>query len=331
MREIRKDPIHNRWVIIASDRKERPHAFYTEDEDVGSKRECPFCEGKEKRTPPEVDSIRDSGKADEPGWKVRVVPNKFPALISEIESNKIFNGLSYKIGGFGIHEVIIETPHHKKNLFNMDEKEISLIISMYRKRYLSLKENNDLKYILIFKNYGKIAGASLPHSHSQVIGLPLIPPEIEEELSETEESVECPYCNLIQRAYEEERVLSRNKDFIAFAPFASIAPYELVIFPLEHKPCFEEIKDSEIKSLSESFKEIFKKYKKVLNEPPFNYFLHTAPIEITHRVYKKYHWHILIMPKLSMTAGFEMGSNIYINPVAPKNAIKELREGSILE
>lgn len=331
MREIRKDPIHNRWVIIASDRKERPHAFYTEEEEVGSKRECPFCEGKEKKTPPEIDSIRDRGMPGEPGWRVRVVPNKFPALISELEPNKIFNGLSYKINGFGIHEVIIETPHHKKNLFNMDEEEISLIISMYKKRYLALKENSNIKYILIFKNHGRIAGGSLPHSHSQVIGLPLIPPEIEEELSETEASIECPYCNLIQRAYEEERVLNTNKDFIVFAPFAPIAPYELVIFPLEHKPCFEEIKDSEINSLSKLFKGIFKKYKKVLINPSFNYFLHTAPTELTHRIYKKYHWHFVLMPKLTMTAGFEMGSNIYINSLDPKNAVKELREGAILE
>ncbi|MCK4322108.1 DUF4931 domain-containing protein [candidate division WOR-3 bacterium] len=326
MREIRKDPIHNRWVIIASNRKNRPHAFYREEEEIGSKKECPFCEGKEKKTPPEIDSFRASGKPNEPGWKIRVVPNKFPALTSEGEPRKVYNGLYYKINGFGIHEVIIETPYHKKNLFNMDKKEISLIISMYKKRYLALKENKNLKYILIFKNHGKIAGGSLPHSHSQIIGLPLIPPEIEEEIILVEDSVKCHYCKLIQRAYNEERVLKRNKDFIVLAPYASVAPYELVIYPLQHKPCFEEINDSEINSLSELLQDVFKKYNKVLENPPFNYFLHTAPTALTPRVYKNYHWHIVIMPKLTMTAGFEKSSNIYINPVEPKEAVGKLRE-----
>ncbi len=336
MGEIRKDPIHNRWVIIADERKKRPHAFYRELEEVSDKRKCPFCEGKEKKTPPEIDSFRVRGKPDEPGWRIRVVPNKYPALNPEGfnpeglnpkgKIRKIFDGLSYRYHGYGRHEVIIETPHHKKNLFNMDKEEISLIFSMYRKRYLYLKKDKNLKYILIFKNYGNIAGASLPHSHSQVIGLPLIPPEIEEELMAIKDSIKCPFCNSIQRARDEERILERNKDFTVLAPYAPIAPYELVVYPLEHKPCFEEINDSEMDSLSEIIRDTFRRFNKLLENPPFNYFLHTSPTTPTAKIYKNYHWHIVIMPKLGLSAGFEMGSGIYINPVDPRKAVKELKE-----
>ncbi len=331
MGEIRKDPIHNRWVIIADGRAKRPHAFYNGIEEGGNKRKCPFCEGREEKTPPEIDSFRISGKPNEPGWKIRVVPNKYPALVPDDKVEKIFNGLSYKLRNSGTHEVIVETPYHKKNLFNMDREEISLIIKMYRKRYLSLRGDKNLKYILIFKNHGKIAGGSLPHSHSQLIGLPLIPPAIEEELIAVKESVKCPFCDFILRSYNEERTLIRNKDFIALAPYASTAPYELVIYPLKHVPCFEEINDSEIDSLSKIFQDVFHKYNELLEKPPFNYFLHTSPTAPTAKVYKNYHWHIVILPKLTITAGFEMGSNIFINPVAPERAVRELKKVGIQE
>lgn len=322
MGKIRKNPIYNRWVIIADERSKRPHAFYREEE-LEDKKDCPFCEGSEEMTPPEIDSFRVSGKPNKPGWKVRVVPNKYPALIPDVEFQKNIEGLFHIIPATGTHEVIIETPHHNKNQFNMDEEETSLILKMYRKRYLTLKENKNLEYILIFKNHGRVAGGSLPHSHSQVIGLPLTPPYIEEELALIKKRNECLFCKLIQRAENDKRVLTQNKNFIVIAPFASISPYELAIYPLKHKPRFEEITDPEIDSFSEIFHDVFKRYNKLLGKLPFNYFLHTSPIDSLN---KDYHWHIVILPKLTITAGFEKGTNIYINLVAPERAVGELRK-----
>ncbi|MEA1912699.1 MAG: DUF4931 domain-containing protein [candidate division WOR-3 bacterium] len=321
MTNFRKDPLYNRWVLMVPGRGKRPHAFYREKEKDDGK-VCPFCEGREEKTPPEIDSFRVKGKANEPGWKIRVVPNKYPALTRELKTGWGSKGLLQSIKGYGTHEVIIETPSHSKTLYNMNEEEISLIFKMYRKRTIILKEDKNLKCIFIFKNYGRIAGASFPHSHSQILGLPLIPPFVEEEIKRIKDSLNCIYCHLILKAGKDKRILTKNSDFIALAPYASLVPYQITVFPLEHKPYFEEISDAEINSLSRIIKEIFQRYNKILRAPAFNFFIHTFPRD---KRCKNYHYHLQIMPKLTIQAGFEMGSGIFINPVPPKTAIRELK------
>ncbi len=321
MSEFRKDPLHNKWVLIVPTRGKRPHAFSSEEvsEEKKSKKNCPFCEGNEFMTPPETDSFRNTGKPDKPGWQVRVFPNKYPALNGEI---KIKSASADKIPdiveGYGHHEIIAETPSHKKDIYSMKQEEIFLILKMYRKRYKILKRKKDIKSVFIFKNHGRAAGASLPHSHSQILALPIIPLFIEEENKVIKKAKRCIYCYLIKEAFEDKRVLLENSNFIALAPYASEYPYQLLVLPKKHQPFFEEIDEKQLILLSDVIKEIFSRYNKLLGNTPFNYFFNTPSLN-------KGHWNIQIMPKLIIPAGFEKGTGISINPIPPEDAIRELK------
>jgi UDPglucose--hexose-1-phosphate uridylyltransferase len=320
MSEFRKDPLHNKWVLTVPTRGKRPHAFFYEDisAEKRDKDTCPFCEGKESMTPPEVDSIRKKGKADEPGWLVRVFPNKYPALNKETKQSISADKFPDIVEGRGVHEVIAETPEHSKDIYSMNQDEIFLILKMYRKRYKILKEKKNVKSVFIFKNHGHAAGASLSHSHSQILALPIVPPFIEEEIKAIKKAEICIYCRLIEKAFEGNRVLLENSGFIVFAPYASEYPYQLLILPKKHQPFFEELEDEQLVLLSDVIKVVFDKYKKLLGNIPFNYFLNTPYV-------KKGHWNIQIMPKLTSPAGFEKGTGISINPIPPESAVIELK------
>jgi UDPglucose--hexose-1-phosphate uridylyltransferase len=320
MSEFRKDPFHNKWVLIVPKRGKRPHAFFNEvaTEDKILKKDCPFCEGNETMTPPEVDSFRNSGKADEPGWKVRVFPNKYPALNREIKIDLKEKKYQKKVEGYGFHEVIAETPSHDKDIYSMNQEELVLVLKMYRKRYRVLKKRKNIKSVFIFKNHGRAAGASLSHSHSQILALPIIPPSVEEEMQIIKKTKTCVYCGLLKEAFNEKRVLSENSEFVVFAPYASAYPYQLLALPRKHQPFFEEIEDKQITLLSILLKGIFRKYEKLLGKIPFNCFFN-LPSK------KEGHWNIQITPKLTIPAGFEKGTGIYINPVPPEIAVTELK------
>ena len=233
MSEFRKDPLHNKWVLVVPRRGKRPHSFFTEEvkEEKQGEKECPFCEGRESMTPPEVDSFRNEGKENEPGWQVRVFPNKYPALNKEIKMSTA-DKFPEVVEGYGFHEVIAETPAHKNDIYSMNKDELLLILKMHRKRYKILKEKKDIKSVFIFKNHGKAAGASLSHSHSQMLALPIIPPFVEEEKKAMKESKSCIYCYLIEKAFNEKRVLLENSSFIVIAPYASEYPYQLIVLPI---------------------------------------------------------------------------------------------------
>jgi len=321
MSEFRKDPLHNRWVLIVPKRGKRPRSFFnkSETEDANSSQNCPFCEGKEKLTPPEVDSFRNSGKDNEPGWTVRVFPNKYPALNKEIKINLRENKKRNKIEGYGFHEVIVETPSHDKTIYSMNQDELTLVLKMYRKRYRFLKNEKNIKSVFIFKNHGREAGASLSHSHSQILALPIVPPFIEEEMRIIKKTKNCVYCGLLKKAFSEKRVLAENSDFVAFAPYASEYPYQLLVLPRKHRAFFEQTEDDQLTLLSILLKEIFRKYKKLLGKIPFNCFFILPST-------KEGHWNVKITPKLTIPAGFEKGIDIYINPVPPEIAVTELRK-----
>jgi len=320
MSEFRKDPLHNKWVLVVPTRGKRPHAFSYEDisEEKKDKKNCPFCEGNESMTPPEVDSFRKKGKAGEPGWLIRVFPNKYPALNKESKMSVSADKFPEIIEGQGFHEVITETPSHTKDIYSMNKDEILLILKMYRKRYKILKEKKNIKSVFIFKNHGRAAGASLSHSHSQILALPIVPPFIEEETQIIKKTSSCIYCGLIEKAFEDNRVLLENSGFIVFAPFASEYPYQLLVLPRNHQPFFEEVEDEQLILLSDVIKGVFGRYKKLLGNIPFNYFFITPYV-------KKGHWNIHIMPKLTITAGFEKGTGISINPIPPEIAVMELK------
>lgn len=332
MSELRKDPVTGRWVIISSERGRRPSDF----QEAPPKRKggfCPFCAGNEKFTPPEILAYREPGTApNSTGWSLRVVPNKFPALKIEGNLDKTGIGLFDKMNGIGAHEVIIETPSHEATMATLPERKIEDILWAYRDRVIDLKKDARFQSILIFKNEGEAAGASLEHSHSQLIALPIIPRQVAEEIEGSRlyynYKERCIYCDIVrQETYSEERSVAENEHFLAIAPFAARFPFETWIIPKNHNSCFDEAQPWEYSSLARILKNLLLKMDKVLNVPPYNYIIHTCPLRSPMREF--YHWHLELIPKLVRIAGFEWGSGFYINPTSPEEAAKFLREAKV--
>jgi UDPglucose--hexose-1-phosphate uridylyltransferase len=329
MPELRKDPVTSRWVIISTERGKRPSDFGPEPERKKTGF-CPFCPGNEDKTPSEVLAYRASGSpANGAGWHVRVVPNKFPALQIEGELNRQGDGMYDKMNGIGAHEVIIETPEHGETLASMSEHRLEDILWAFRDRFLDLKKDLRFRYILIFKNYGEAAGASLDHPHSQLIATPIIPKRVQEELDGAKAyynyKERCVFCDIVRQELNQGlRLISENEDFVAAAPFAARFPFETWILPKAHDAFFEDAQKHEYVSLSKIIRDVLLRVEKVLTNPPYNLIIHTSPLRETDGRY--YHWHIELMPKLTRVAGFEWGSGFYINPTPPEEAAKFLRD-----
>ncbi|PYV45764.1 MAG: galactose-1-phosphate uridylyltransferase [Acidobacteria bacterium] len=332
MPELRKDPITGRWVIIATDRGKRPSDFAKETVQIKGGF-CPFCYGNEDKTPPEILCYRsDGGARNSPGWNLRVVPNKFPALGIEGNLNRQGEGLFDKMNGIGAHEVIIETPDHQATLATINEQAVEDVFWAFRDRMLDLKKDRRLRYILIFKNHGEAAGASIEHSHSQLIALPIVPKLVREEIDGSKAHFSfkerCVYCDIIRQELNAgSRVIDENQDFVIIAPYAPRFPFETWILPKTHDACFENAQKREYQNLSKILKTILLKVDRVLDYPAYNLVIHTSPI--TETINDFYHWHIELMPKLSKIAGFEWGTGFYINPVPPEDSAKFLREASL--
>ena len=332
MPELRKDPITGRWVIIATDRRKRPNDFRIETATTNGGGFCPFCEGNERHTPNEVLAYRHAGYPNAPGWDVRVVPNKFPALQVEGALDRQGEGLFDKMGGIGAHEVIIETPDHQGSLATLPLVAIERILWAFRERVLDLKQDRRFRYILIFKNHGAAAGASLEHPHSQLIALPIVPLQVRDEVEGAKQHFaqkeRCVYCDVIRQEHDQRtRVISENADFLALAPYAPRFPFETWLLPKRHGSNFEEAPRHEYESLARLVKETLQRMNRALLAPPFNMIVHSAPfLDGLHDVY---HWHVEIMPKLTKVAGFEWGSGFYINPTSPEEAAAVLREVAI--
>jgi len=329
MPEFRKDPIIGRWVIISTERGKRPSEF--ENNQVPTKGGfCPFCPGNELKTPNEVLAYRKNENGpNSSGWHIRVVPNKFPALKVEGEISREGDGVYDKMNGIGAHEVIIESPDHKESLASVSMRQFEEILWAYRDRIIDLKKDLRLRYILIFKNHGEAAGATLEHSHSQLIALPIIPKRVAEELDGALEyynfKERCIFCDIIrQEIMQGARVISENSDFIAVTPYAPKAPFEIWLLPKAHESSFENCQKHHYENLALIFSDVLKRMNKVLNFPPYNFILHTAPMKDGATQY--YHWHFEIMPKLTKVAGFEWGSGFYINPTPPEEAAQFLRD-----
>jgi len=330
MPQLRKDPIiTNRWVIIAAERAKRPNDFKPNEPDTYGSGPCPFCEGNEKLTPPEVDADRPkSTPVDTAGWLTRTVPNKYPALEDKPSLGKSREGLFEMMDGIGRHEVIIESPDHSKQLADLDVEQIKKVIQAYTRRSIELSKDERFKYILIFKNYGMAAGASLEHSHSQLISLPITPRRVMEELECAQEYYDskksCVFCDIAkQESQSRERMVYENEDFIVLCPFASRFPFEILIMPKKHQDHFVNITEAQIDSFAVVVKETLTKIKKVLKNPAYNFIIHTNSFNGEGGQY--YHWHVEIIPTLSKTAGFEWGTGFYINLTSPEVASKYLR------
>ena len=329
MPELRKDPVINRWVIIAAERAQRPSDFGT----IHAQRKggfCPFCTGNEDKTPPEVLSFREAGtKPNTPGWWTRVVTNKFPALDPSVEPSRAGHGMYDTIKGFGVHEIIIETPEHDKSLVSLEPKKVEEMVWAYRDRMMEMKKDIRLKYALIFKNHGEAAGASLEHSHSQLIATPIVPKRVQEEMEGSRQYFDykerCVFCDIVHEEIgANERFVAKNDDFISFVPFAARFPFESWVMPVKHSHAFEDLKKNEVVSLAAILQETLYRISEALDDPPYNYMVHTSPLREPQSGY--YHWHIEIIPKLTKMAGFEWGTGFYINPTPPEDAAKFLRE-----
>ena len=332
MPELRKDPIVGRWVIISTDRAKRPADFVREP--VTKKGGfCPFCAGNENKTPSEVLAYRPNGSGrDGLGWTVRVVPNKFPALGIEGSLTRQAEGMFDKMNGIGAHEVIIETPEHGPTLADLSEKRIEDVLWAYRDRILDLKKDKRFKYILIFKNHGTAAGATLEHSHGQLIALPIVPKHVREEMEGAKEyyvyKERCVFCDIVRQETEAGiRVVGENENFLTLAPYAPRFPFETWILPKRHESAFENSSSQVYESLAKSLKSLLTKADQVLDSPSYNLVIHTAPVQ--EPALDHYHWHIEFMPRLTKTAGFEWGTGFYQNPTPPEEAAKYLREAKV--
>ncbi|MEW6041113.1 MAG: galactose-1-phosphate uridylyltransferase, partial [Elusimicrobiota bacterium] len=327
--ELRKDPVIGRWVIISSERGLRPLDYAKEPEQVSDKK-CPFCAGNEKMTPPEILVYKNNdAKKDGPYWRVRVVPNKFPVLGIEGSVERMGYGIYDRMDGVGAHEVIVETPEHNKDMWELPDKNIEDIIWAFRDRINDLKRDTRFEYILVFKNKGSAAGASIYHPHSQLIALPMVPVRVRQEQSGAKQYFDykerCVFCDIIRQELKDaNRIISENDDFIAICPYASRFPFETWILPRRHDSKFEDIQNAENTSLAHIIKTVLKKMAQVLGNPSYNWLLHTSHLKAGYLEY--YHWHIELMPKLTKVAGFEWGTGFYINPTAPEEAAKYLRE-----
>jgi len=331
MPELRKDPIIGRWVIISTERGKRPSDFQEQRE---KKRGgfCPFCSGNEHTTPPEILANRDETPPNGPGWSLRVVPNKFPALQIEGDLNKSGEGIFDRMNGIGAHEVIIESPLHESSLSTLSIDRIEDVLWAYQKRMEDLRNDPRFQYVLIFKNEGSAAGASLEHTHSQLIALPIVPKLVREEIDGAKQHYNlkerCIFCDIINQEREAKiRIISENEGYVSLAPFAPRSPFETWILPKRHDSCFECIYENKYKELASILHLTLRQIDKVLSNPPYNYILHTSSFSDPHNEF--YHWHIEIVPKLTKIAGFEWGSGFYINPTSPEESARFLREAKI--
>jgi UDPglucose--hexose-1-phosphate uridylyltransferase len=328
MNELRCDPITGRWIITFLDKIPAPSSLKAaEQPKKNGKDDCPFCYGKEDLTPHEITAHRKQGGPNTPGWSVRVVPNKYPALRVEGEITKEGDGVFDMMSGVGAHEIIVESPDHYKDMADFSYVEMEDVVWAYLSRSLDLKQDKRFKYILIFKNYGKIAGASLEHAHSQLIALPIVPKRVQEELEGATKYYDykerCIFCDIIRQEKEEkERIIYEDERFLAFCPYVSRFPYEVWVLPKRHSADFTGLERDSVGCLARAMRDSLARIKKLLSDPPYNFIIHTSPIEGHDR--EDFHWHIEIMPKLTKVAGFEWGSGFYINPVPPHIAAANL-------
>jgi len=335
--ELRKDPIVGRWVIVSTDRAKRPTDFFRQQVTLKGGF-CPFCYGNESKTPPEILAYRPplnggpQPPRDSPGWTVRVVPNKFPALGIEGNLNRQAEGMFDKMTGIGAHEVIIESPVHAATLAALPAKRIEDMLWAFRDRIVDLKRDRRFKYILLFKNYGEAAGATLEHPHAQLIALPIIPKHALEELEGAKQyyifKERCVYCDMIRQELENPiRVVSENSEFVTMAPYAPRFPFETWILPKRHESGFENSSSQVFEALARALKELAMKADMVLDKPAYNLIVHSSPLQDPSN--EHYHWHLEFMPRLTKTAGFEWGTGFYINPTPPEESARFLRQADV--
>lgn len=325
--QLRQDLVTGDWVVIATGRGKRPENFQKKEEfsQVISEKECLFCDPEKSGQEKDVLIYNTTDK----DWTLRVFPNKFPAFAPP--KGKIVHqteGPYFWMEGIGYHEVIV-TRDHQKSIGQMEDWQAGEILDAFQTRYLDLMNKKSVRYIEIFHNHGKEAGASIVHPHSQLTAVPVISPYIESELFGAEDyfskNKKCVYCVMIDWEKKEgNRIVFENENFLAFCPFASRVAFEVWLMPKRHSPYFERIDDKQKMAGGEALNQVLRKIGKVLNNPDYNFYLHTAPCD--GKDYPHYHWHIEVLPKTSLWAGFELSTGIEISIIEPEIASEYLRE-----
>jgi len=327
--ELRKDPITDRWVIIASERGVRPSDFETVTT-VQSGGFCPFCPGNEHAAPHEILAFRrHATERDSPGWMVRVIPNRYPALGIEGTLEREGEGLYDRMTGIGAHEVIIETPDHRATLADLPVRELEQVLQAWRERIVDLRRDARLQHILVFKNRGAAAGATLEHEHSQLVALPLVPREVRAELDGAARYFafreRCVLCDVIrQERRDGRRMIFENDRFAVLAPYASRVPFQIWVLPKAHRSHFDAVRREELASLAEALRLVLRKLDRALERPAYNLVVQTAPLR--QEPSPSYHWRLEIAPQLARPGGFEWGSGCAINPTPPEEAAAFLRQ-----
>lgn len=327
--EIRKDAVNNRWVILSPARARRPSDFKSKtdpNQDSRNQSECPFCAGHEDKCAPEIFRFPPESTSD---WQIRVIQNLYPALDRDMgTSNGNFGGGAFVVPGFGFHDVVIESPAHSVHLTDLSSAQVGSVLLAYKKRIDQLRALDSIKYVQVFKNHGASAGASLSHTHSQIMGLPVVPPTASARIQSMKEHFNqtgnCGVCE----ARQKDLLIDESSHFFSIVPFSAAFPFEIWIIPRDHSSHFHELDNDKASDLGGLLKLMLVKMSMQLNNPPYNFVLHTAPLQIGPSELAFNHWYIQIVPQLTILGGFELGSGCYINPVFPEDAAKLLREVS---
>ncbi len=324
MKELRQDPLTGRWVFFDTEAPKTDKDYDFDEPHAKSSADCPFCPGRETETPPETVIV--GTRAD---WRLRVVPNRFPAVTREaLEKGR--TDIYERMSAFGVHEIVIEHPDHHREMADFTAEELELVFEAYVGRYRAISKEPGIRSVLIFKNYGAKAGASLEHPHTQIIALPVVPHEIEDEIRSAEtyaaQKGHCLYCRLAEGAEGARFEIAKNAHFTALAPYASRFPFEVLIVPRRHGSRFESVEGEERKDLALLLKMVLVKLRTVLKDPPFNFFVHTPPLDL--KDHPSYHWHLEILPKIVPVSAFEWGTGSYVNPTPPEVAASILRLAS---
>ncbi|MDP2864513.1 MAG: galactose-1-phosphate uridylyltransferase [bacterium] len=332
--ELRFDLISKDWVVIATGRAKRPETFKREKrkKEETPKTLCPFCQIFTQEAPTLIFSHGKKIPLDRgipKGWTTVSVPNKFPAFLPSMKLNPRVEGKFYKaINAVGFHEVVA-TRDHKKSMGQFSISQVKEVFDVYQERYLELMKEKFVDYVSIFHNHGAEAGASISHPHSQIITTPLIDVDLKKALLNSRKYYiahrKCIYCQMNDwEKKNKKRVVFENKDFLVICPFASKAAFEVIISPKKHLAYFEKITEKEKELLSEAFQVVLNKLYKALNDPAYNFYLHTSPCD--GKEYPYYHWHWTILPKTATWAGFEIGTRMEISTIEPEKAADYLRK-----
>ena len=337
--ELRKDYLLNRWVVIATERARRPTDFANRKAESAGNAVCPLCRGNEHMTPPavmvyvqqnnEITKEIELGDFRYSEWLIRVIPNLYPAFappksFDKIQPNQESDNFRVAIGH---HEVLIESPNHDEQPSNATIPQLVHLINSYKDRLNEISGKPYIKYVQIFRNYGLEAGASLSHAHSQIIGTPFVPSIISEEMQSSknyfDQNGTCVFCDLLKKESQSPRFIMDSNNFVAFAPYASVNPMEFWVFPKRHSPNLLDLSKEETEDFALTMKTTLNALKNLVNDPPYNYGIHLA---IDKDAQDYYHWHLEVYPHLSIWAGFEKSTGMYINTVTPETAAAELKK-----